>query len=180
VARGLVIVDIQNDYFPGGSHPLEGPEAAADSAARLLAGFRAAGDPVFHIRHVWDEEKATFMRPGTDGVEINERVAPFDGETVISKAHPNSFRETPLEAQLRAAGVDDVVVCGMMTSMCVDATVRAAVDLGFETTVVHDACATCDLEFSGRVVPAAAVHAAFLAALADGYAAVVATDDVAG
>jgi nicotinamidase-related amidase len=180
VARGLVIVDIQRDYFPGGAHPLEGPEAAAASAARLLERFRAAGDPVFHIRHIWDEEEATYLRPDTDGVEIHESVAPRDGETVISKEHPNSFLETSLESELRAAGVEEVVVCGMMTSMCVDATVRAAADLGFETTVAHDACATCDLEFGEASVPAASVHAAFLAALADGYAAVVATDDIAG
>jgi nicotinamidase-related amidase len=180
VARGLVIVDIQRDYFPGGAHPLEGPEAAAASAGRLLASFRAAGDPVFHVRHVWDEPEATFMRPGTDGIEIHESVAPVDGEAVISKEHPNSFRDTSLEAELHTAGVSELVVCGMMTSMCVDATVRAAVDLGFETTVAHDACATCDLEFGGATVPAASVHAAFLAALADGYAAVVAADDIAG
>jgi nicotinamidase-related amidase len=180
VPRALVIVDIQNDYFAGGAHPLDAPEAAAASAGRLLAAFRAAGDRVFHIRHIWDEEEATFMRPGTDGVEINQRVAPLAGETIISKQHPNSFRDTTLEADLRAAGIDELVVCGMMTSMCVDATVRAAVDLGFDTTVVHDACATCDLEFGGDVIPAAAAHAAFLAALGDGYAAVVSTDDVLG
>ena len=180
MARGLVIVDIQKDYFPGGAHPLESPEAAAASAARLLAGFRAAGDPVFHVRHIWDEEEATFMRPGTEGVEIHESVAPLDGETVVSKEHPNSFRDTELESELRKAGVDELVVCGMMTSMCVDATVRAAVDLGFDTTVAHDACATCDLDFGGTSIPAASVHAAFLAALADGYAAVVSTDDIAG
>jgi nicotinamidase-related amidase len=97
---------------------------------------------VFHARHVWDEDEATFMRPGTDGIEIHEAVSPRDGERVIEKEHPNSFRETPLETELRGAGVDELVICGMMTSMCVDATVRAAVDLGFETTVVHDACTT--------------------------------------
>jgi nicotinamidase-related amidase len=180
VPRGLLIVDIQNDYFPGGGHPLVGPEAAASAAARLLADFRSAGDPVFHIRHIWDEEEATFMRPGTEGVEIHETVAPADGESVISKEYPNSFRETPLEANLREAGVDEVVVCGMMTSVCVDATVRAAVDLGFEATVAHDACATCDLEFNGQAVPAASVHAAFLAALAEDYASVVSTDQIVG
>ena len=171
MARGLVIVDIQKDYVSGGAHPLEEPEAAAASAARLLANFRAAGDPVFHVRHIWDEEEATFMRPGTDGVEIHESVAPLDDETVISKEHPNSFRDTVLEDELRKAGVDEVVVCGMMTSMCVDATVRAAVDLGFDT---------CELDFGGVAIPAASVHAAFLAALADGYAAVVSTDEIAG
>jgi nicotinamidase-related amidase len=180
VARGLVIVDIQKDYFPGGAHPLEDPEAAAASAARLLETFRSSGDPVFHVRHVWDEDEATFMRPGTEGIEIHQAVAPREGERVIEKEHPNSFRETPLESELRASGVDELVVCGMMTSMCVDATVRAAVDLGFETTVVHDACTTCDLEFGGKVVPASAVHAAFIAALGDGYAAVASAGDIAG
>ncbi len=179
MARALVIVDIQKDYFPDGAHPLEGPEEAAGAAKRLLESFRVAGEPVVHVRHLWDEEDATFMRPGTDGVEIHPDVAPLDGERVITKAYPNSFRETELEDELRSRGVDELVVCGMMTSMCVDATVRAAVDLGFDTTVAHDACATCDLEFDGRSVPAAAVHSAFLAALGDGYATVVAADDIA-
>ena len=179
MARGLVIVDIQRDYFPDGAHPLEGPEAAAASAARLLAGFRAAGDPVFHVRHIWDEEDATFMRPGTDGVQIHESVAPLDGETVISKEHPNSFRETELEAELRKAGVDELVVCGMMTAMCVDATVRAGADLGFGMTVIHDGCAAPNLEFGGTQVPGQSVHAAFMAALGSGYATLTSSADVA-
>jgi nicotinamidase-related amidase len=179
VARALVIVDIQNDYFPGGAHPLEAPEQAAGAAKRLLESFRAAGEPVVHVRHVWDEEDATFMRPGTEGVEIHAVVVPHDGELVITKAYPNSFRETELEDELRGRGIGELVVCGMMTSMCVDATVRAAVDLGFETTVAHDACATCALEFDGHSVPAQAVHSAFLAALGDGYATILATDDIA-
>ena len=179
MARGLVIVDIQNDYFPGGEHPLVGPEAAATRARALLDAFRAAGDPVIHLQHVWDATDATFMRPGTPGVEINERVRPEGGEPVIAKAFPNGFLETELEPALRERSVDELVVCGMMTSMCVDATVRAAVDLGFTTTVAHDACATCDLEFEGTRVPAASVHAAFLAALADGYAEVTSAEHAA-
>jgi nicotinamidase-related amidase len=179
MGRALVIVDIQKDYFPGGAHPLEAPEAAAAAARRVLEAFRATGDPVVHVRHVWDEEEATFMRPETEGVDIHPDVAPAEGELVITKEHPNSFRETGLEAELRARDVDSLVVCGMMTSMCVDATVRAAVDLGFDTTVVHDACATCDLQFDGRSVPAAGVQSAFLAALGDGYAAVVSSDEIA-
>jgi nicotinamidase-related amidase len=180
VGRALVIVDIQKDYFPGGAHPLVAPEAAVTAARRVLDAFRASGDPVVHVRHVWDEEEATFMRPETEGVEIHPEVAPAEGELVITKEFPNSFRETALEDELRARGADSLVVCGMMTSMCVDATVRAAVDLGFDTTVVHDACATCDLQFDGRSVPALEVHSAFLAALGDGYAAVVASDEIAG
>ena len=180
MGRALVLVDIQRDYFPGGAHPLVAPEAAAGAARRVLDAFRASGEPVVHIRHVWDDEDATFMRPETEGVEIHPDVAPAEGELVITKEFPNSFRETALEDELRARGVDSLVLCGMMTSMCVDATVRAAVDLGFDTTVVHDACATCDLQFDGRSVPAAAVQAAFLAALGDGYAAVVSSDEITG
>ncbi len=178
MSRALVIVDIQNDYFPGGAHPLVGPEAAAANAQQLLAAFRASGEPLFHVQHVWDAPDAAFMRPGTAGVEIHESVAPAPGEPVIRKANPNSFLDTPLEAQLRARGVEHVVVCGMMTSMCVDATVRAAVDLGFEATVAHDACATCDLDFAGETIPARQVHGAFVAALGDGYAALSATGDL--
>jgi nicotinamidase-related amidase len=178
MSRALVIVDIQNDYFPGGAHPLVEPEAAAANAQQLLEAFRAGGEPLIHVQHVWDAPDAAFMRPGTKGIEIHDSMAPVSGETVIQKVNPNSFRDTPLEDELRARGVDHVVVCGMMTSMCVDATVRAAVDLGFEATVAHDACATCDLDFDGETIPARQVHGAFLAALGDGYAALSTTSEL--
>ncbi len=174
-----MIVDIQNDYFPGGRNPLEGPEGAAANARELLDAFRASGEPLVHIQHAWDAPDAEYLQPGTPGFEINDAVRPAEGETVIRKENPNSFLDTPLEKHLRDRGVDALVVCGMMTSMCVDATVRAAADLGFATTVVHDACATMPLEFGGRAVPAADVHTAFIAALGDGYAEVVSTADVA-
>jgi nicotinamidase-related amidase len=178
MTRALVIVDIQNDYFPGGRCELVGPEAAAANAARLLKAQRAAGLPVFHIQHVWEGDDAEFFSPGTPGVEIHESVRPLPGEPVVQKAYPNSFRETGLEQRLRDAGAGELLVVGMMTSMCVDATVRAAVDLGFGCTVAHDACATLDLEFGGATIPAAGVHGAFMAALGDGYANVVSSDDV--
>src|SRR4051794_17796684 len=137
MSRALLIIDIQSDYFAGGAFPLVGPDAAAANAARLLESFRDAGAPVVHLQHVWDAPEATFMRPGTDGVEIHPGVAPADGETVIRKAAPNGFVGTGLERELRGHGVEELVVAGMMSSMCVDATVRAAVDLGFTATVVH-------------------------------------------
>jgi nicotinamidase-related amidase len=170
MARGLLIIDIQRDYFPGGAFPLVGPEEAAGAARRVLESFRAAGEPVVHLKHVWDEPDATFMRPGTQGVEIHPSVAPAEGEPVIEKASPNGFLETALEQELRSRGIDELVVAGMMSSMCVDATVRAAADLGFAVTVVHDGCAAPDLEFGNEQLPGASVHAAFMAALADGYA----------
>jgi nicotinamidase-related amidase len=171
MTRCLLIIDIQNDYFPGGAYPLHEPEAAAAAAGQLLARFRADGQPVVHVQHIWDAADATFMRPGTPGVEIHASVAPIDGEPVVSKAYPNAFRATSLaqllDDLLGDKSVDALVVAGMMTSMCVDATVRAAADLEFSVTVVGDACAAPDLEYGGRTVAAADVHAAFLAALAD-------------
>jgi nicotinamidase-related amidase len=178
VTRCLLIVDIQRDYFPGGAYPLVEPEAAATAASTVLASFRESGEPVVHLRHVWDAPDATFMRPGTDGVEIHPLVAPAPGETVIEKSEPNGFLGTSLLEELRVRDVDELVVAGMMSSMCVDATVRAAVDLGFEATVVHDACAAPDVEFGETHVPGGSVHAAFMAALSDGYATVVRAEEL--
>lgn len=178
MARGLLIIDIQRDYFPGGAYPLVEPEAAAGSARRVLESFRSAGEPVIHLKHVWDAPEATFMVPGTQGVEIHPEVEPAEGEAVIEKAEPNGFLDTGLQAELESRGIDELVVAGMMSSMCVDATVRAAVDLGLTATVVHDACAAPDLEFGDTQVPGASVHAAFMAALADGYAEVLSADEL--
>ncbi len=175
MARGLLIIDIQRDYFPGGAHPLVEPEAAAAAARRVLDAFRASGEPVIHLKHV-SEPDASFMRPGTDGVEIHPLLEPAGGETVIEKHKPNGFLDTSLADELRSHGVDTVVVAGMMSSMCVDATVRAAVDQGLEATVIEDACAAPDLEFDGTRVPGADVHAAFMAALSQGYARVIDAD----
>jgi nicotinamidase-related amidase len=179
MTRALVVIDIQRDYFPGGAFPLVAPEAAAANAARVLAAFREAGQPVVHLQHIWDAPDALFMRPGTDGVEIHDAVAPADGEPVLHKTEPNGFLRTGLEDELRRRSVDELVVVGMMSSMCVDATVRAASDLGFATTVVHDACAAPDLEFGGETIPGRTVHAAFMAALGGGYASLVAAADLA-
>ncbi|MGH3138679.1 MAG: cysteine hydrolase family protein [Gaiellales bacterium] len=179
MARALVLVDIQNDYFPGGANPLDGPEAAAEQARSLLDAFRASGEPVVHVRHVWDAPDALYLRPGTPGGEIHQAVSPEPGEAVVDKTFPNAFLETSLDQALKDAGVDELVVCGMMTCMCVDATVRAAVDLGYDVSVAHDACATMALEFGGREIAALDVHAAFLAALADGYATVGPAADLA-
>jgi nicotinamidase-related amidase len=177
-ARTLLIIDIQRDYFPGGAYPLVEPEAAAAEASRVLESFRGSGEPVIHMKHVWDAPDAEFMRPGTDGVEIHPAVAPAEGELVLEKSSPNSFVETGLEDELRSRDTSELVVAGMMSSMCVDATVRAAADLGFSPTVVHDACAAPDLDFNGVDVPGAAVHAAFMAALADSYAEVTSAADL--
>jgi nicotinamidase-related amidase len=170
---GLLLVDIQNDYFPGGKMELAGMAAAAQQAGELLARFRRLRSPTFHIQHIARRAGATFFLPDTPGVEIHPAVQPLPGELVIAKAYPNSFRDTPLLAQVQAAGLGEVVICGAMSHMCIDATTRAAADLGFRCVVVHDACATRDLVFKNQVIPAAQVHGAFMAALSPLYARVL-------
>jgi len=175
--RALVLIDIQNDYFPGGKWTLRGIESAADNAARVLAAARAAGDLVVHVRHEFPTTDAPFFAPGSDGAQIHPKVTNREGEPVVLKHHVNAFRETDLKAILDRHGVEEVVICGAMSHMCVDAGTRAASDLGYRCVVVHDACATRDQEFEGAVVPAAQVHAAFMTALKFGYAASVSTEE---
>jgi nicotinamidase-related amidase len=180
MARGLVIVDIQNDYFPGGRMELVGAEAAAGRARELLSAFRDTGEPVFHVQHLFETDDAPFFAPGSDGAAIHPDVRPDEGEPLIVKHHPNAFLDTTLADQLHEAGVDDVVICGMMTSMCVDASARAAADLGFRTSIAADACAAPDLASGDEVIPGATVHRAFLAALGSFIADVRDTDDIIG
>ncbi len=176
MAEALVVIDIQNEYFPGGALPLPDADGAARRAADAIEAARAAGIPVIHIRH---EEPSSdqFFVPGSRGAETNDTVAPAEGEAVIVKNYPNSFLQTDLSERLENSGASRVAFCGMMTSMCVDATVRAAADLGLQPVLIDDACAAPDLEHRGRQVPADAVHAAFCAALGDEIATVLGTAD---
>lgn len=175
--RAVVVIDLQNEYLPTGKLPLTGIEAAVDNAARVIADARASGLPVIHVRHEFVHGEIPAFVPGSDGVAIQPAVAPLDGEPVIVKNYPNAFRETQLKRMLDERDVQDVVVVGAMSHMCVDAGVRAAADLGYSVTVIHDACATLDLEFGGVTVPAAQVHAAMMASLGFAYATLKSTDD---
>jgi nicotinamidase-related amidase len=178
--KALIVVDIQNDYFPDGKWPLAGAEAAADNAARIIAAARTAGDLVVYIRHEFTGENAPFFEAGSEGAQIHPKVLNRPDEHVVVKNHVNSFRETDLKQVLDANGITEVVIVGSMSHMCVDGITRAASDFGYKVTVVHDACASRDLEFNGVRVPAAHVHAAFMAALGFAYATIRSTDDYVG
>ncbi|MDE1187110.1 MAG: cysteine hydrolase family protein [Pantoea sp.] len=174
--EALIIIDLQNDYFPGGKLPLVGIEAATANAAKVIAAARASRIPVIHVQHHAVKPDAPFFVPGTPGVQIHASVKPEEGESVVTKNYTNSFRATSLGNLLGDKGIREVTIAGAMSHMCIDAATRAAADLGFSVTVLHDACATRDLHFEDRVVAAADVHAAYMAALAASYASVVSTD----
>jgi nicotinamidase-related amidase len=176
--RCLVVVDLQNDYFPGGVMELAGIEGAAENARILLTEFRKTKSAIVHIQHISIGPNAFFFLPGTDGAKIHDQVAPREGEAMVVKHYPNGFRDTPLLEMLRNAHIDPLVICGAMSHMCIDATTRAAFDLGFNCVVAEDACATMDLCFNQEIIKASEVHAAFMAALSYPYARVTSTRDI--
>lgn len=173
----LVLIDIQNDYFPGGKMELENALEASLRAQEALQFFRKRNLPLVHIQHVSTRPGAAFFLPDTDGAAIHENVRPLPHETVFQKHFPNSFRDTPLLRHLKDEMIGRLAIAGMMTSMCVDATVRAAFDYGFENIILHDAMATRNLAFNGELIPARHVHGSFLAALGSVYGAVKSVGD---
>lgn len=177
----LLLIDFQNDYFasfPGAKWPLKNTEAAAQQTARLLAAFREQGLLVVHVRHELLTAEGPFFLPHSEGAKIHPWVSPQAGEPVVVKHHTNSFRETDLKAILDSHNIQNLVIVGAMSHMCIDAVTRAAVDFGYTCTVVHDACATRDLEFNGTTIPAAQVHNAFMAALGFAYARISSTQEI--
>ncbi len=173
--RCLMVVDLQNDYFPGGKMALVGIERAAANARLLMDECRKTGQTVIHIQHIAIRQGATFFLPGTNGANIHTTVAPQTDEIIVVKNFPNSFRATALLDILEKRTISDIVICGAMSHMCIDATVRAAFDCGFTCTVAEDACATSDLTFDDTLIKAAVVHASFMAALSGVYAKVLST-----
>ena len=173
----LILIDLQNDYFPGGNMELVNIKQAAENAQQLLNTFRSSHLPIIHIQHISPRQGATFFISNTPGVEINEMVSPLRDERIVKKNYPNSFRETELLEILKETEKDTVVICGAMSHMCIDATTRAAFDYGFNCVVVEDACATRDLVFKDKTIGASDVHASFMAALSVPYAKVLNTNE---
>ena len=163
--KALLIIDIQNFYFPGGKSALVEPEKAAANAALLLADFRKKNMLVIHIRH-----------NSEPGGKINDIVKPLPSEKIISKDAVNCFVGTDLLEFLKTSKTDTLVICGMQTHMCVEAATRAGSDFGFKCILIHDACATKDLKFGDKVIKAEDVHYSTLSTLKN-YAMVKSTSE---
>lgn len=175
--RALIVIDVQNDYFPGGKCELHGIEASAANAARVLADARAKEDFIVHVHHEFEGDDAPFFAPGTEGAEIHPSMTPREGEATVLKHEVNAFLGTNLKELLDGQGVTDVTIVGDMSHMCIDAAARAASDHGFAVTVIEDACSSCDLEFNGEVIAAPDVHKAYMSALGFAYGEIKTTDD---
>jgi nicotinamidase-related amidase len=164
-STALILIDIQDFYFPGGKVELVEPEKAGKQAKQLLAYFRENDGLVIHVRH-------NFQPDG----DIHQLVKPVNGEKVVSKNEVSAFLGTDLDEYLKVNNIKNVVLVGMQTHMCLEGGTRAAHDLGYSCTVIADACATRDLKFGETTVKAADVHASTLATLKS-YAKVVSLND---
>jgi nicotinamidase-related amidase len=174
----LILIDIQQDYFPKGRMEVIGAVDASQAATRMLNHFRKKNLPIIHVQHISTRAGATYFLPETEGINFYKDVTPFPDEIIIKKHFPNSFRDTNLPDYLKAQKIKELVICGMMSHMCIDATVRAAFDRGYTCLVAHDACATRNLLFNGNDIPAIHVHGAYMAALGAVYAQVLTSDEI--
>jgi nicotinamidase-related amidase len=169
-STALLLIDVQLDYFDGGAFPLDPAqrERALATAARLLGAARRSGAPVFHVQHVSPD--GGFLRAGTPGIAFHPGVAPRPGERVVVKRQVSAFHETPLEALLREARVERLVVGGMIAWMCVQSAVRAASERGFDVRLVPELVASRALAWRGIEVDAERTLAASLAPLLAAFA----------
>lgn len=172
--KAIIVVDLQKEYLPTGKLPLVGIEQAVANAVSVINDARTNGNLVVNVHHESADPVAmpVFLRD-TEGAQFIPAVEPPAVEPVVRKHYPNAFLRTDLKKVLDDNGIKEVVIVGAMSHMCVEATARAASDLGYPVTVIHDACATRDLEFGDQAVPAAQVHAACMSALAFAYARIV-------
>jgi nicotinamidase-related amidase/GNAT superfamily N-acetyltransferase len=176
----LLIIDVQNDYFPKGKMELNNSMNASIKIKDLLNRFRNMSLPVIHIRHISIRPGVSYFLPDTAGSEIHMNVKPIEGEEIIIKNYPNSFRNTKLDEYLKDNNISKLVIAGMMTHMCVDSTVRAAFDLGYQCITAGDCCATRNLNIFDKIIPADSVQLSFLAALNGVYSRVLTKDEVTG
>lgn len=176
--KALIIIGIQEDYFKEGACELTNSLDISLKAKKLMDFFRTNSLPIFHIQHSNAiRPEATSLLPETRGINIHKNVEPIMGEIVIEKNFPNSFLQTNLESSLENLNIQELVLCGMMTHLCIDATTRAAFDLGFNCMLAHDACTSKDMNFQDNTVKHKDVHNAFISALA-GYAELLSADEI--
>jgi nicotinamidase-related amidase len=170
MTTALLMVDIQKDYFKGGRNELFNSDQAVMHAREALTLFRNKNLPIVHIQCILLDENATFFLPDTEGIKIHEKVQPRSDEKVIVKHTPDSFFQTELHQYLESIKVTRLVICGMMSHICIDSTVRTAHRLGFEVILLSEACATKDLIWNDTLIPAKTVHDTFMASLQDTFA----------
>ena len=176
MSRALLLIDVQKAFDDPSWGPRNNPGAEA-AIARLLAAFRAKGLPVVHVKHDSVSPGST-LRPGQAGNDIKPEASPLPGEPLFQKSVNSAFIGTGLEAHLRERGITALIIAGITTNHCVSTSTRMAGNLGFDTTLVSDACATFDFHDDEGVIPAETMHRIGLAEMRGEFAAIHTTDEV--
>ena len=175
--KALIIIDLQNDYFEGGSMELQNVNEVLTQINKLIQFARKEKYKIYFVQHFAIKEGATFFVANTNGVKLHKRLD-FQNDMIIKKNYPNSFRDTNLQNELQKESINDLIICGAMTHMCIDTTVRAGFDLGYKIKLVSDACATKDLIFEDNIIKAQDVHGSFLSALGAVFCEVIDTEEI--
>ncbi|HEV7310048.1 isochorismatase family protein [Ensifer sp.] len=173
----LLVIDFQNEYFAG-RMPIPDGEKALASAKRLIEHADGEGMAVYHVKHVTPAGSPVFAEDSATS-DFHRDIRPAANHAVVSKSSVSVFASTDLGERLKAAGLDTLVITGLMTHACVAGAARDAVPLGFNVIVASDACATRDLDTGdGEVVSHATLHRASLVAIDDTFGDILTTDQV--
>lgn len=175
--KALIVIDLQNDYFCGGNMELQGVNEALIQTNKLIKYARKEKYKIYFVQHFATKDDATFFVTNTKGVELHQDLDIQD-DIIIKKNYPNSFIDTTLKYELDKENISELIMCGAMTHMCIDTTVRAGFDLGYKILVASDACATKDLQFQKKIIKAQDVHFSFMSALASVFCEVKETEQI--
>ena len=175
--KALIIIDLQNDYFKDGANELQEIDEVLIQTNKLIKFAREKSYKIYFIQHFSQKEGASFFLPHTQGVKLHKDLE-INDDMVIKKNYPNSFRDTILKKELDKENINELIICGAMTHMCIDTTVRAGFDLGYKILLASDACATKDLQFKENIIKADDVHTSFMAALGGVFCEVADTKDI--
>lgn len=162
--KALLVIDVQNDYFKDGKMELVNPDLALEKINMLEEHFIQNNLPIIYIKHI-NPESSNFFHKNTIGVELHPKLKIQDTSFIVEKNFPNSFLGTNLQTLLKKYEIEQLVVTGMMTHMCIDSSTRAAKELGYQTILIADATATRNLQYDNKIIKAIDVQAVFLSAL---------------
>ncbi|GFH42433.1 isochorismatase [Lactococcus hodotermopsidis] len=165
--QALLVIDVQNDYFMGGKFPLVGADVALGNVVLLIERFRVTHQPIIYIQHIKYGKNADFFGKGTTGAELHAALKVDNKTIVVRKCFPNSFLGTRLKKKLHMLGIEQLVICGMMTHKCIAATTPVAAKLGYQPILIHDATATRDLEIDGKIKSATQIQQSVIKTLAN-------------
>jgi nicotinamidase-related amidase len=162
--RALLVIDVQNEYFPGGALPIIHPQNHLENILETMDAAKRDEVTTIVVRHHQPDPNSPLFCKGSKNWELHPEVASRHHDLLLDKQLPGSFTNTGLEMFLRERGIDTVSIAGYMTQICCDTTAREAMHRGFTVEFLSDATGTLDVENSAGSVKADDLHKAILVA----------------